>query len=310
MNKRIIYLDGKFVLENKAVVPVTAHGLNYGTGVFEGIRAYYNENEEALFVFRLEDHYKRLLDSCKILCLTPDLSVPELCKVTVKLIQKNFIQTDMYIRPLAFKSDQAVGNFNLQTLQNSLAIYTVAMGRMIEKNEGIRANLSSWTRVSDNSIPPRAKITGAYVNTSLAKTESIAGGYDEALLMDNRGHVVEGSAENIFIVKNNTVITPPVWDDILVGITRDTIMKLITEQLKVPLIERSIDRSEIYQADEIFLVGTGAEVTPVVEVEGRLVGDGKLGPISLQVKQLYFNLVRGKGTLYPEFLTKVLPKKL
>ncbi|HVZ58834.1 MAG TPA: branched-chain amino acid transaminase, partial [Patescibacteria group bacterium] len=273
MKKRIMYLDGKFVTEEKAVVPVTAHALHYGTGVFEGIRAYYSQKDKALYVFRLEDHFKRFLDSCKILCIDLGLSAEELSQLTIELIKKNFSETDMYIRPLAFKSDPAVGNFNLKTLKDSLAIYTVAMGRMIEKN-GINATISSWTRVSDNSIPPRAKITGAYANTSLAKTESIAGGYDEALLMDNRGHVVEGSAENVFLVKNGVVITPPVSDDILVGITRDTMMRLISDQLHLPLVERSIDRSEVYQADELFLVGTGAEVTPVIKVDGRNIGDG------------------------------------
>ncbi len=308
MKKRIMYLDGKFVTEEKAVVPVTAHALHYGTGVFEGIRAYYSQKDKALYVFRLEDHFKRFLDSCKILCIDLGLSAEELSQLTIELIKKNFSETDMYIRPLAFKSDPAVGNFNLKTLKDSLAIYTVAMGRMIEKN-GINATISSWTRVSDNSIPPRAKITGAYANTSLAKTESIAGGYDEALLMDNRGHVVEGSAENVFLVKNGVVITPPVSDDILVGITRDTMMRLISDQLHLPLVERSIDRSEVYQADELFLVGTGAEVTPVIKVDGRNIGDGKLGSVAGNIRKEYFDLVHGQSTLYPHFLTKILPKK-
>lgn len=299
-----MYLDGKFLPEEKAVVPITTHALHYGTGVFEGVRAYYNDVDKALYVFRLSDHYKRFLDSCKILCINLNLSVEELCKLTIELIEKNYSETDIYIRPLAFKSDPAVGNFNLNTLKNSLALYTVAMGRMVEK-EGIKVNISSWMRVPDNAIPPRGKITGAYVNTCLAKTESIAGNYDEALLMDNRGHVVEGSAENIFLVKNGVIITPPPSDDILVGITRDTILKLASDQLGIPVIERSIDRSEIYQADELFLVGTGAEVTPVVSVEGRAVGSGGLGPIATQIRDLYFNLVHGKSKLYPEFLTKI-----
>ena len=301
-----MYLDGKFLPENEAVIPITSHALHYGTGVFEGIRAYYNEEENALFVFRLDDHYKRLIDSCKILCINLNLSIEELCSLTIKLIEKNYIKTDIYIRPLAFKSDPAIGNFNLKTLKDSLAIYTVAMGRMIDKNEGINVNISSWTRVPDNSIPPRAKITGAYINTCLAKTESLAGGYDEALLMDNRGHIVEGSAENIFLVKNNKIYTPTASDDILVGITRDTVIRLVQEQLHLPLFERAIDRSEIYQADEIFLVGTGAEVTPVVTVEGRKIGTGEMGSVSTQIKEIYHDLVHGKSKLYPEFLTKII----
>jgi len=304
-DKRIMYLDGQFLSEDKAVVPITTHALHYGTGVFEGIRAYYNDQEKALFAFRVEDHFKRLVDSCKIVCIDLNLSPQELTTITIELIKKNFSESDMYIRPLAFKSDPAVGNFNLKSLKSSLAIYTVMMGRMIEK-EGIKANISSWTRVPDNSIPPRAKITGAYMNTCLAKTESILGGYDEALLMDNRGHVVEGSAENIFLVKNGKVYTPSASEDILVGITRDTVCKLLQNQLKLSVIERSLDRSEIYQADEIFLVGTGAEVTPVIDVEGRIIGNGDVGPVSKEIKELYRSLVHGQTKLYPEFLTKII----
>lgn len=302
---RIIYFDGKFVDESKAVIPVTAHALHYGTGCFEGIRAYYNQNLDSLYIFRMEDHYRRFLESCNILFIDLEKTVDELCQITKELVAKNFIQTDMYIRPLAFKSDPAVGNFNLPSLKSSLVIYTTPLGRHLNTEDGIKANISSWKRVPDNSIPPRGKITGAYVNTSLAKTESILNGFDEALLLDSDDHIVEGSAENIFMIKNNLVITPGNSSDILVGITRNTIMELMKNELKLEILERNIDRSEIYSADEVLLVGTGAEVTPVIEVDHRKIGNGKIGPISAQLKKIYFDMVHSENDKYMKYLTEI-----
>ena len=300
-----IFIDDQFVDEDKAVVSVKTHALHYGTGCFEGIRAYYSEKDNCLYAFRLEDHYKRFLLSCKTLMIDLPYTVQELVDITIDLLKKNYSETDIYIRPLAFKSDPAVGNFNLKTLKSSLVIYTVSMGRYMDTEKGIRANISSWRRINDNSIPPRSKITGAYVNTSLAKTESLLAGYDEALLLDHNGHIVEGSAENIFMIKDGVAITPPVSDDILQGITRDTVMKLLEQELKIKVVERSIDRSEIYHADEVLLVGTGAEISPVIEVEGRIIGTGEIGKISKQLKELYFQLVHGEYKNFSEFTTKV-----
>ncbi len=302
----IIYLDGKFVDEEKAVVSVKTHALHYGTGCFEGIRAYYSEKDKCLYVFRMREHYERFLKSCKIMFINLDKTVDELCDITTKLLQKNFTETDIYIRPLAFKSGLAVGNFNLKTLEDSLTIYSIPLGRHIDAPDGIKAGISSWRRIPDNSIPPRGKISGAYVNTSLAKTESVLHGYDEALLLDSNGHVVEGSAENLFIVKNNQLITPSVSEDILEGITRDTVIKLAKDVVgDMDMVERSIDRSEIYQADEVFLVGTGAEIVSVIEIDGRVVGDGKVGKVGQSIKDAYNKLVRGEYDKYPDFLTKI-----
>lgn len=307
MNKRVMYFNSKFVPETEAVIPITTHALHYGTGCFEGIRAYYSEKENALLIFRMEDHYKRLMQSCKILFTTPKESVEELCDITVKLIQKNFERSDLYIRPLAYKADPAVGNFNLKNLQNGFAIYTVPLGRYLNVDKGIRVNVSSWRRIPDNAIPPRGKITGSYVNTALAKSESLFAGFEEAILLDANGHVTEGSAENIFIVKEGLAITPPVSADILVGITRQTIMMLCENDLKIKVIERDIDRSELYQADEVFFVGTGAEVTPVIEIDNRKIGNGKIGEITEKIKKTYFTLVHGGYPKYKEFITRVLP---
>lgn len=299
-----VFLDGKIIPEEDAKVSIKTHALHYGTGCFEGIRAYYNEKENALFVFRLKDHYKRFFESCKILFINLPLDIDGLCKTTEEILKKNFDKTDIYIRPLAFKSDNAVGKFNLKTLKDSLAIYTVPLGRYLN-TQGVKANISSWKRIPDNAIPPRGKITGSYVNTALAKTESLLNGYDEAIFLDSDGHVAEGSAENIFMVKDGKLYTPPVNSDILCGITRDTVIKLCKNDLNLEVEQRGIDRSEIYQADEVFLVGTGAEVSPVIEVDKRPIGDGKIGPISLRLKDTYHKLVHGEYPKYKEYLTKI-----
>lgn len=307
--KRTIFFNGKFVPEDEAVIPITTHALHYGTGCFEGIRAYYNEKEDSLLIFRLKEHYERLLQSCKIIMATPPHTVDELCKITIELLQKNFVRQDIYIRPLAYKADPAVGNFNLKTLKNGFAIYTVPLGRYLNAEKGIKVKVSGWRRMPDNVIPPRGKITGSYVNTSLAKTEALLAGFDEAILLDNEGHAVEGSAENLFIVRNDTIITPPESADILIGITRQTIMTLCEKELKMPVVERNIDKSELFQADEIFLVGTGAEVSAVIDVDGWPIGTGKTGPISTKVRDMYFALVHGDFPKYKEFTTKITAPK-
>src|SRR3989344_3705618 len=301
---RIFYLNGKFVPEEEAVIPITAHALHYGTGCFEGIRAYFNDEDKALYIFRLEDHFKRMVNSTKILFSKLPGTPKELSEITIELLKKNFSETDVYIRPLAFKIDPAVGNFNLTTLKDGFAIYTVPLGRYL-KEKGIRANVSSWMRVPDRAIPPRGKITGAYANTALAKTESLLGGFDEALFMDENGHIVEGSAENLFMVRDGKLITPAMSDDILIGLTRETIMTIAKEELGIETVERSIDRSDIYLADEVFVCGTGAEVSPVIEIDHHPIGNGEIGSITQRIRKLYLDIVRGKNPTYSNWLTKV-----
>lgn len=302
---KIAYFNGKFIAEEKAKIPITTHALHYGTGCFEGIRAYYNKDHDALYIFRMEDHYKRLFLSCKVLFISLPNSIAELCEITRNLVKKNFNRTDIYIRPLAYKADPAVGNFNLKTLRDGFLIYTVPLGRHLDTQKGIRANISSWIRVSNNSIPPRAKITGSYANTSLAKTESAIAGFDEALMPDYKGNIVEGSAENIFIVKNNVLITPPASDDILVGITRDTVKIIAKEKLKIDTVEKSICKKELYEADEVFLVGTGAEIAEVIEIDGKIIGKKKVKSIFPKINDIYFKMVHGELPEYMKYLTKI-----
>lgn len=302
---KIIYFNGKFVPEKKAVVPVTTHALHYGTGNYEGIRAYFSEQEKSLYVFRLQDHFKRMVNSVKIMHIKLPGNVKQLSEIAVKLLQKNFSETDIYIRPLAFKSDPAIGNFNLAKVGDSFAMYCIPLGRHYSKEEGLKVNVSSWVRVSDKAIPPRGKITGSYANTCLAKTESVQKGFDEALLLDGNGNVVEGSAENFFMVVNGSLITPLTSSDILPGVTRDSIIEIAKNELGRKVVERNIGGEEIYNADEIFLCGTGSEIAGVVAINGRTIGDGKVGPLTGQIKKLYFDIVHGKNSKYTKWLTKV-----
>lgn len=314
---KVIYFNGKFVPEEKAVIPVTTHALHYGTGCYEGIRAYYNEEKKALYVFRLEDHFKRMENSVKIMHIKLPGSAKELSKIAIELLKKNFSgagvyflnevkkANSVYIRPLAFKSDPAIGNFNLAKVSDSFAMYCVPLGRHYAKEEGLKVNVSSWVRVSDKAIPPRGKITGSYANTCLAKTESAQSGFDEALLLDGNGNVVEGSAENFFMVKNGSLITPLTSADILAGVTRDSIIEIAKNELGIEVVERNIAREEIYGADEIFLCGTGSEIAGVVEIDGRAIGDGKVGQITGQVKKLYLEIVHGNNPKYFKWLSKV-----
>lgn len=302
---KIIYFNGKFVPEEKAVVPVTTHALHYGTGCYEGIRAYFNEEEKCLYVFRLEDHFKRMENSVKIMHIKLPGDAKKLSEIALKLLQRNFLGTDIYIRPLAFKSDPAIGNFNLSKVSDSFVMYCVPLGRHYAKEGGLKVNISSWQRVSDKAIPPRGKITGSYANTCLAKTESSLLGFDEALLLDSSGNVVEGSAENFFMVKNGHLFTPPTSSDILVGITRNSIIEIAKNELNIEVLERNISREEIYKASEIFLCGTGSEIAGVSKIDGKKIGDGKIGKITEKIQKLYIDIVHGKNSKYLKWLTKV-----
>lgn len=302
-----VFLDGQFVLDSDATISVKTHALHYGTACFEGIRSYYNVDDNTHNIFRLKEHYTRFLNSCKILHITLPFTADDLCQITQDLIQRNFIDKDIYIRPLAYKSSPAVGNFNLSTLSNSITIYTMPFPSSVYAG-GIKANVSSWTRVTDNSIPPRGKISGAYVNSCLAKTDSILSGFDEGLFLDKNGHVIEGTVENLFVIRNNTIITPPVYDDILEGITRSTIIELCAKELGKTVVERSINRSELYQAEEVFLVGTGNEIAPLIEIDHRKVNEGTIGPLTEKIADLYKKIVRGQLPEYETFVTKVIKK--
>src|SRR5438445_21799 len=263
-----VYLDGEFKRYGDARLGLMTHALHYGTGVFEGIRGYWSPEHEQLFLLKLREHYRRMQNSVKVLKLKIPINLDELASTTIELIRRNNFRQDVYIRPLAFKSSEEIG-VRLHNLKDSFAIYVTPFGNYVDIERGIRCMVSSWRRVDDNAAPARAKITGIYVNSALAKTEAMENGFDEAIMLTHEGHVCEGSAENIFLLRDGKAYTPPTSDNILEGLTRLGMIELLRNELKVEVIERSIDRSELYVADEIFLCGTGAQISPVVRGEHR-----------------------------------------
>jgi branched-chain amino acid aminotransferase len=302
------FFEGKIVPYSKAKVGVATHALNYGTGAFGGVRAYWNEGEEQLYVFRPLDHYARLHKSAKLLRATIDQTPEELTAITLELLRKEDFRQDCYIRPLIYKSDEVVG-VRLHNLNNELTIFCVPFTRYIENDEAASVGFSAWRRVDDNVIPPRGKISGAYVNSALIKTDAMLSGFDEALVMNEDGHLSEGSAENVFMVRDGVLITPPVTDNILEGITRRTIMNLAKDELSIEVLERSIDRTEVYICDEFFMTGTAAQVTAITSIDHRPVGEGVMGPVTGKLKQMYDDLVRGKIDKYRHWNEPVYVKE-
>lgn len=298
------YIRGGIVPIEQAQVPVMTHALNYGTGCFEGIRGHWNEERRELYVFRLAEHYRRLSASARILLMQLPLPVDELCELTVELLRRNEHREDTYLRPLLYMSSPVIG-VRLHDLQQDFSLFSTPFGAYVEAEGALRLRTSSWRRVEDTAAPARAKITGTYVNAALAKSEAVLDGYDEALVLTQDGHVSEGSAENVFAVIDGKLVTPPVTDNILAGITRATLIELAREELGLPTEERSIDRTELYTADEVFLCGTGAQVLPVREIDRRPIGDGGAGQLTEQLQFLYDRVVRGRHERYMRWLTPV-----
>jgi branched-chain amino acid aminotransferase len=270
------------------------HALNYGTAVFGGLRGYWSEEEKELFVFRPLDHFRRFRESARLLRMDLELSEADLWEGLRSLLRAEALRTDSYIRALAFYGDEALG-VRLHDLTPEVSLVAFPFGRYIENEEDAHVSISSWRRVSDNVLPARGKIAGAYVNSALAKSDAQLAGFDEALVLNDSGHVCEGSAENVFVARGGVVATPPVSEDILEGITRRSVMQLLREDLAVEVVERPIDRTEVYLADEVFLTGTGAQVTAVTQVDHRAVGSGRMGPITGRLRQLFFDVVRGRS---------------
>jgi len=305
---KFVFFNGTIVPYENAKVGVMTHALNYGTAVFGGVRAYWNKDEHQLFVFRPYDHYKRFLDSMKIMRMKCDFSKEDLTKSTLELLGKHQYEEDCYIRPLAFFSDEIIG-VRLHNLNTFVSIAAIPFGRYVENEEGAHVTISSWQRVSDNIIPARGKIAGSYVNSAFAKTDAQLAGFDEAIVLNDKGHVSEGSAENIFMVRNGTFVTPSITESILEGIVRRTFMTLIQEELGMQVVERSIDRTELFLADELFFVGTGVQLTAITRVDNRLIGDGKMGPLTARLREMFFDTVRGKMPKYRHWCVPVYSKE-
>lgn len=305
----LAYFGGKFLPVTEAKVGLMTHALHYGTAVFEGIRGNWNQDEGKVFIFRPREHYVRFLDGARILRMDLPVTADDLTKLTVELVERSGYQGDLYIRPLAFKSSQLVANLKLHEVDDDFGIIAVPFGSYLDSSV-LRCITSSWRRMAETMIPPRVKISGLYVNSILAKTDAVLAGYDEAILLNEEGFVSEGSGENLFIVKNGELITPPLYNGILPGITRDTVMELARHELGLTVTERSIGRAELYLADEVFLTGTAAHITPVGELDNRKIADGGVGPVSKQLQDLYFRVIRGKHPKYRHWCVAAVPAAL
>ncbi|WP_149402260.1 branched-chain amino acid transaminase [Dictyobacter arantiisoli] len=303
MDAKILYMNGEYLPAERGFISVRTHAFAYGTGVFEGIRGYWNAETKQVYLFRLREHYQRLLNSCKILRMSLPYSVDELIASSVELVKRNDQHEDVYQRPVAYKSNEIIG-VRLNGLTDDYILTSEPLGDYVSTG-GLRCGVSSWRRIDDNAIPARAKVTGSYVNAAFAKTEALQNGFDEAIMLNHDGHVSEGSAENIFLIHNGEIITPAPSENILLGITRETVIQLAKNELGLTVHERQIDRTELYTADEILLCGTGAQIAPVIEVDHNPVGNGQVGPISQKLQNLYIDIVRGRNPKYLDWCTPV-----
>ncbi|HEY8863119.1 MAG TPA: branched-chain amino acid transaminase [Candidatus Dormibacteraeota bacterium] len=299
-----VFYEGGFARYNDARLGLMTHALHYGTGVFEGIRAYWNQKHEQLYLLQPAPHYERMRRSANVMRMTLPYSTEELVNFTLDLLRRNEFKSDVYVRPLLYTSSEEIG-VRLHNLDHGFFIYAIPFGNYVDIEGGIRCMVSTWRRVPDQSLPARAKVTGSYAQSALAKSEAVEAGFDEAIVLTVDGHVSEGSAENLFMFKEGTFVTPPVTDDILEGVTRTLLMRLIRDELGMPVVERSIDRTELYTCDELLLCGTGAQISPVVEVDRRPVGDGKVGEFTQELQNIYFGAVRGESAKFKDWTIPV-----
>jgi branched-chain amino acid aminotransferase len=298
-NKQIMPLE-------EAKLGIMTHFLHYGTAVFEGIRGNWNDKQKQSYIFRLKEHFERLANGCRVLKIKLPLSIDELCDITVELTAKCGFKEDVYIRPLAYTSSQALG-VRLHDLEHDFLMLVIPWGPYLDMDKA-RCCVSSWHRPEDNVIPPQIKACGIYVNNALAKTEAVESGCDEAIMLSPDGHISEGSGENIFLVIDGKLVTPATYSNILMGITRNTVIELAEKELGISTVHRSIDRSELYIADECFLTGTAAHLTPVAEVDRRKVGNGEIGPITAKLQEIYTKVIRGEHPKYMHWCTPVFKK--
>jgi branched-chain amino acid aminotransferase len=307
MPEPTIYFQRGYMPLSEAKLPVMTHAFLYGTACFEGIRGNWNEDDGHVYLFRLREHYQRLRMSCRILRINLALTDDELCDITSQVVAKAGYSEDVYIRPIAYKSAEVIGP-RMHDVEDDFLVFAMPFGNYLDPDAGIRCATSTWRRVDDLGIPARAKVNGLYINSALAKTEAQENGFDEAIMLDERGHVSEWSGENVFLVRRGKLITPSPSDNILEGITRDSVITLARDELGMETVERSIDRSELYVADECFMTGTAAHVTAVTEVDRRAIGGGGTGPVTRRLQQLYFDAMRGKNAKYASWVTAVRPQ--
>lgn len=298
------YFEGEYIPIENAKISIMTHAFNYGTGLFEGIRGYYSEKRNAILIFRLKEHIDRLVRNCRILCMEIPETAEDIENICIELVKRSGFKEGVYIRPIIYKSELSLGPL-LKGVESKLCCYVIKLGDYCDIQSGLDVCVTSWRRLSDNAIPSRVKATGSYINSALAASEAKQAGFSEAIFLNENGMVVEGSAMNIFLVYQGELITPPRSESILVGITRNTVIELAKKELGLNVIERPIARTELYIADEIFFCGTGAQVAPVRSVDRRIIGDGKPGPITKKLQEIYFNVVQGENEKYLHWCTIV-----
>ena len=300
----IVFFNDDFVEESKAVLPIRTHAFLYGTSVFEGIRAYYNDTDNQLYIFRAKEHFERILRSARIMHMECQYSVDEMVKITKDLLFKNGYKQDAYIRPTIYKSKETIGP-GLYNNPDKFLIFSNPLGDYIDTSKGLNVCVSSWRRSDDNAIPPRAKISGCYANAALIVTDARMAGFDDAIVLSQDGTVTEGSAMNLFLLQNGKLVTTKTTDNILVGVTRNTVIELAEKELGLEVVQREIDRTELYISDGAFYCGTGAQVSPITKIDNRNLGDGTVAPVITELQKLYFDVVKGKVEKYKSWCTPV-----
>ena len=303
LDDRIVYFEGQYVPLKDARVSVMTHAFMYGTAVFEGVRGYWNADKKVLYGLKVREHVERIRQNAGILLMENLPSVDELSAIVVETVRRNGFEEDAYIRPCFYKSSPSIG-VRLHHLQHDFVVLAMPFGNYIDIDNGVRLMTSSWRRNVDEALPARGKIVGGYVNMAFQKSEAELNGFDEALVLTADGHASEASAANMFVVRDGILLTPPVTDDILEGVTRKAVLEL-AKDLGFTVEVRSVDRSEIYVADEMFLCGTGVQVSPVIELDHRPVGGGQIGPMTRAIKDAYFAAVRGEDPRYTHWLTPI-----
>jgi len=289
----IVYHRGEFRPYGDARIGLMTHAFLYGTGCFEGIRAFWNSEAEQLYVFEPRAHYERLAQSAKILMMDLPYDADGLGEITAELCRRNGFREDVYIRPVVYKSEETFG-VRLDDLAHDFFIVAFPNSKYLDSNEGLEACVSSWRRADDNATPPRAKITGSYVNPALAKSEARSHGFDEAIVLDADGHVSESSAANVFVVRGGVAVTPDPSQNLLEGVTRRIVRETLERDLEMRVVERSIDRTELYAADEVFICGTGIGIAWLRSLDRRTIGAGTVGPVTRAVTDTYHALTRGR----------------
>ncbi len=301
--KKYSYFEGKIVPAESAKVSIQTHALQYGTAVFGGIRGYYNKDQDNIFIFRIHDHYTRLLNSTKIMQIQFEKSPQELVDITLQLVKESGYKENIYIRPYIYTSALQLSP-RFHDVKADIAIYILQLNDYMDTKSGLKTMVSSWRRIDDTTIPTFSKASGGYVNSALAKSEAVQNGFDEAIFLDSRGLVSEGSAENLFMVRDGKLITPSLSSSILEGITRKSILE-IAKNLKIEVVERDVSRSELYICDELFFSGTGVQVAWISEVDRRVIGSGKIGSITEMIQNLFFKIVTGEEKEYMKWLVSV-----